>query len=182
MNATFHKRFLMLLCILSVTLVSCSQESDPHRSTYSNDVGFQYDLPSDFCRTPPPESYVLELYCAEGKITIDILEKQSNQQPNEVISQALSDLDVKLDSYQISTERSKVDLEGNYRSVQLAKLINIDNEILNHNRYPRYIAFSSFGSDKIFVAKGYLYNVHFDLRFSDIFWTVVESFEPFSPP
>ena len=182
MNTKFGKVLAIILCVLSINMSSCSQEAGGHRSTFSDGIGFQYNLPSDFCRTPSTESNVLELYCTEGKIIIVVVDAVPNQQPNETLANILGDLQVPPDFYGLSSEKSKIVSDGNYRSIELAKLTSFDDDVFSHNKYPRYIVSANFGSNKVFLAKGYLYNIQFEAKFSDIFFTVVYSFEPFAPP
>ena len=175
-------RMLIVFLMLSIGVSSCSQGSAGHSSVYAYGIGFQYDLPSDYCHIIEPASGTVEIYCTEGKVMIQILTSESGSVSDPLISKTLKDMQVPLDVYSIGIEKSKVGQDGGYRDIQAATIISLENIDLEHNEYPYYVAVSNFGKNKIFVAKGYLYNEQFALKFSDIFLRVVKSFEPFSPP
>ena len=111
-------------------------------------------------------------------MTITIL----NEEQTKTIKDVMSDLEVPLEIYSLSTDTSISGTDGYSGDVQIATVTNLDTVDLEHNEYPYLLGVSAFGQGKYFVAQGFLYNPEYELRFSDIFFTVTLSFEPFSPP
>jgi hypothetical protein len=181
MTTYVKNRVILVLLFLSICIASCSQKDHNHHSVYSNGVGFQYDLPSIYCPKITVGSNTLELYCPEGKVVIDIMADTVVQGDNQKFQEMLKGMKIPVDLYSFSIDQSSIVSDGNYQRVELARISKVDSAILEHNIYPYYVAISQFGPGRIFVASGFLYNNEFELRFSDIFLSVVKSFEPFTP-
>ncbi|MBV6396874.1 MAG: hypothetical protein HFACDABA_02476 [Anaerolineales bacterium] len=173
----------LLVLVIPIFVISCSKSRGGHQSTFSNGIGYQYDLPSDFCRNLML-SNGMELYCTEGRIIIEILPGETGKELSEKLALEIWDeLGIPSSLYNVVIKKSAGNMDGVYRDIVLATKSDFSTSEINDSREdPYYVALSMFGSDKIFVARGYLYNIQFENKFTDIFSTVIQSFEPFAPP
>jgi hypothetical protein len=175
-------RIFFVALILSVGIVSCAEQKIiDHVFTYTseNGFGYQYDL-SGFCRDMDIKSGV-EIYCPEGKIIVDVFQPEAGQTPNILLTKTLSDMNLAPGLYNFSKDERATSSNGQALGIEEAKIANIDPIALSKNEAPLYIVAAHFGTDRLFVAKGYLYTEKFKADFSNKFWEIVYSFEPFEP-
>lgn len=159
------------LIFLLILLSSCAEPSIT-AATYRDGFGYQYNIASHFCRTKELDK-VIEFYCPEGKIILEIDSKDSEQRLQEQLAKYQNERKVS-DIYFTNDKKSDHDTMIYY--LEAEDLASLD---LDHNGFPIFVAASDFDKDNVFIAQGFLYHEDYALRFEDIFFSVVESFEPF---
>lgn len=151
--------------LLLAFLPACYQPEHSFRRQGAH--GYQFDEPREYCRLLETDSG-FEMYCPEGKITIEFIPSSLNQSAEDV----LTDL---LDEMSDPSKYTLSELEGKHSKISLAEAS--DSSPVQGN-YPTYIATFLFDVDYIVIAKGLLYNSEFENQFKPAFRTLIMTLEP----
>ena len=165
------RTLITLLLFLLILLSSCAKPSVTS-VIYRDGLGYQYNIASHFCRTQEFEK-TIEFYCPEGKLILEIISNDPDQGPQELLAKYLNETTTS-DIYLADDKKS--DHDTVIYSLEAEDLTRLD---LDHNGFPIFVATSDFDKDNVFLAKGFLYHEQYALKFEDIFFSVVKSFEPY---
>ena len=156
----------MIILILAILLTGCYESA---RSAKRG--GYQFDEPKEYCRYIETDSG-FRMYCPEGRIEIEFVNSTIDETADDVLAVELSKIP---EAVQYSVSK----LESKHSGIVLAEMIS--DGAVGEGNYPTYIAVSLFGSDRMVVVRGFLYEVEFEDQFKPAFRIVAMTLEPYEP-
>jgi hypothetical protein len=162
-----RRQELVIVLVLTFVLSACYRPA--HSAEWHGSFGYQFDEPKDYCRQSWTDSG-FEMHCSEGRIEIEFVDQSHAGTVDDVLTNMLSEIPSS-PKYLLS------ELQGKGSAIVLAELENTKR--VSQSDYPSYIAVFIFDTERIVVARGFLYKPELEDSFQSAFRTIITTLEPY---